>query len=193
MNLARRLLIVLLLAMVALVAIVAYRTATFSPANGSQAAAVELAPVAAIDGAVAAQRLAQAVRFRTVSHQDPSQNTLQEWDRFHAWLQSTYPAVHAAMTREVVAGHTLVYTWTGTEPALPAIVLMAHHDVVPVTPGTEQDWRHPPFDGVIADDAVWGRGAVDDKGSLIGIVRGTGGAGRGRLRAAPHRHRRQWP
>ncbi len=172
MNLVRRVLIVLLLALVALVAIVAYRTATFAPASGSRAAAVELAPAVAIDGAVAAQRLAQAVRFRTVSHQDPQDNDWTEWNRLHEWLAATYPAAHAAMSREVVAGHTLVYTWTGTDPALPAIVLMAHHDVVPVTPGTEQDWRHPPFDGVVADDAVWGRGAVDDKGSLIGLFEG---------------------
>jgi carboxypeptidase PM20D1 len=49
------------------------------------------------------------------------------------------------------------------------MLLMAHHDVVPVTPGTEGDWRHPPFDGVIADGAVWGRGTIDDKGSLVAI------------------------
>jgi carboxypeptidase PM20D1 len=46
---------------------------------------------------------------------------------------------------------------------------MAHQDVVPVTAGTEQGWRHPPFDGLIADDAVWGRGAIDDKGALVAL------------------------
>ena len=40
---------------------------------------------------------------------------------------------HAAMTRELVAGHTLVYTWRGTDLSLPPVVLMAHHDVVSVT------------------------------------------------------------
>ncbi|MFX5522294.1 M20/M25/M40 family metallo-hydrolase, partial [Acinetobacter baumannii] len=44
--------------------------------------------------------------------------------------------------------------------------------VVPVTPGTEDDWKHPPFAGVIADGAVWGRGAIDDKGSLITLFEG---------------------
>jgi carboxypeptidase PM20D1 len=46
---------------------------------------------------------------------------------------------------------------------------MAHQDVVPVTPGTEADWKRPPFAGEIAEGAVWGRGSIDDKGSLIGI------------------------
>jgi carboxypeptidase PM20D1 len=46
---------------------------------------------------------------------------------------------------------------------------MAHQDVVPVSEGTEKDWTHAPFSGEIADGAVWGRGSVDDKGSLIGL------------------------
>jgi len=115
----------------------------------------------------AADHLAQAVRFQTISHQDQAEDQPAEWDKLHAWLQTTYPQAHKAMTREVVAEHTLVYTWTGSNPALPPIVLMAHQDVVPVTPGSEGQWKHPPFEGVIEGGAVWGRGAIDDKGSLV--------------------------
>jgi len=43
-------------------------------------------------------------------------------------------------------------------------------DVVPVIPGTENDWEHPPFGGVIADGYIWGRGAMDDKGSVLAIL-----------------------
>jgi len=172
MNLIRRVSVILLVTIAALVAVVAYRTATYTPRAGEATTPVELAPAVHIDSELAAQHLAQAVRFRTVSHQDARDNDWAEWDRLHAWLAATYPAVHAAMTREIVAGHTLVYTWRGVDPSLPPIVLLAHHDVVPVTPGTEQDWTHPPFDGVIADGAVWGRGSVDDKGSLVGLFEG---------------------
>jgi carboxypeptidase PM20D1 len=107
------------------------------------------------------------VRFQTVSHQDPAEDQPAEWDKLHAWLQTTYPDAHRVMGREVVAGHALVYTWQGTDRTLAPIVLMAHQDVVPVTPGSEGAWTHPPFDGVIADGAVWGRGSIDDKGSLV--------------------------
>jgi carboxypeptidase PM20D1 len=173
MRIAVRILLALLLSLLVLAAVVAYRTVTYvPPLAAATQSPIELAPLVALDIDRAAQRLAEAIRFRTISHQDPADNDATQWDGLHAWLQATYPAVHAAMTREVVAGHTLVYTWPGTDPALPAIVLMAHHDVVPVTPGTEQDWKHPPFDGVITDDAVWGRGAIDDKGSLIGLFEG---------------------
>ena len=156
---------------VALAAVIAIRTATYeAPGAGEGAdAQVQLAAAPPVDVDRAAARLAEAVRFRTISHQDASENDAAEWDRFHAWLADTYPAAHAAMNREIVAGHTLVYTWPGSEPTRSPIVLLAHHDVVPVTPGTEPDWKHPPFAGIVADDAVWGRGAVDNKGSLIGL------------------------
>lgn len=47
---------------------------------------------------------------------------------------------------------------------------MAHMDVVPVVPGTEGQWQHAPFSGDIAGGYVWGRGAIDDKGSLVCIL-----------------------
>ena len=147
--------------------VVAWNTATFKPAGLATAEDVKLADAIEPDLAAAANRLGAAIRFKTVSNQDPAQNQLDQWTGFQAWLQTSYPAAHKAMTREIVGKATLVYTWQGSDPSLQPIILMAHQDVVPVTPGTEKDWKHPPFDGVIADGAVWGRGAVDDKGSLV--------------------------
>jgi carboxypeptidase PM20D1 len=155
-----------------LAAIVVVRTLTYKPAAGADLSQVKLAPAVAIDSAKAAEHLSQSIRFQTISNQDKADNQLAEWEKLHAWLQTTYPAAHAAMTREVVAGHTLVYTWAGSDPSLAPVVLMAHQDVVPVTPGTEDDWKYAPFDGTIAEGAVWGRGAIDDKGSLITLFEG---------------------
>ncbi len=171
MNVWRRRLSGALAIVVAVAGVVVVRTLTFEPPVAS-AAPVPLAPAPRIDVEAAARHLAEAVRIRTVSHQDAAANDPREWDRLHAWLQATYPAAHAAMTRTVVAGHTLIYTWPGRDPARPPFILMAHQDVVPVTPGTERDWHHPPFDGVIADGAVWGRGSIDDKGSLVALFEG---------------------
>jgi acetylornithine deacetylase/succinyl-diaminopimelate desuccinylase-like protein len=47
----------------------------------------------------------------------------------------------------------------GSNPERKALLAHAHLDVVPAV----GDWTHPPFEGVIADDMVWGRGAVDMK------------------------------
>jgi len=147
--------------------VAAWNTATFKPAGLASAEDIKLADAIEPDAAAAANRLGEAIRFQTVSNQDPAQNQMDQWTGFQAWLQTTYPAAHKAMQREIVGKATLLYTWPGSDKSLQPIILMAHQDVVPVTPGTEQDWKHPPFGGVVADGAVWGRGAIDDKGSLI--------------------------
>lgn len=156
-------------AVVLLVAVVLYRTATYEPPAAVDFSQVKLAPALPVDTAKAAQHLAEAVRIQTISHQDIADNDPTQWDTLRQWLVDTYPHAHAVMTREIVGPGALVYTWPGSDPSLAPIVLMAHQDVVPVTPGTEAQWKHPPFDGVIADGAVWGRGSVDDKGSLVSI------------------------
>ena len=148
---------------------VAVRTATFAPADIADGSDVQLAAAPSYDLAAAVAHLSAAAQIPTISHQDPADNQLAEWDRLHRFLAATYPATHAAMTRSILPNRTLVYHWPGSDAALAPIIVMAHQDVVPVTEGTEQDWKYPPFAGTIAEDAVWGRGTVDDKGSLIGL------------------------
>ncbi|HSA56560.1 MAG TPA: M20/M25/M40 family metallo-hydrolase, partial [Gemmatimonadaceae bacterium] len=58
--------------------------------------------------------------------------------------------------------------WPGRRPDLPAVVLMAHLDVVPVEDAPA--WTHPPFSGALAGGFVWGRGALDDKAAVIAIL-----------------------
>jgi carboxypeptidase PM20D1 len=127
-------------------------------------------PDPTIDQGTAAAHLSEAVRFRTISHQDPAQDDAAQLEGLRALLVRTYPRTHAALTREEIGSRGLLYTWTGRDPQLPPILLLAHGDVVPVAPGTEPAWTHPPFDGTLADGFVWGRGTIDDKGSLIAIL-----------------------
>lgn len=47
----------------------------------------------------------------------------------------------------------------------PNYVFLNHIDVV--DPGDQEKWKYPPFSGFIDDDAVWGRGAIDNKGMAI--------------------------
>ena len=104
--------------LVILAAVVAIRTITYKPPSAADLTHVKLAPPVAIDTAKAAEHLSQAIGFQTVSHQDKSEDQPAEWDKLHAWLQATYPAIHAATTREVISDHTLVYTWKGSDPSL---------------------------------------------------------------------------
>ena len=166
MNRAVKIIGALLLAGVAVVAV---RTATFAPKGVADASGITLAEATAFDVDAAAERLGAAVRFQTVSHQDIAENKPEEWAKLQSWLITAYPRFHAAATREIVGDRSLMYRWEGSDTAAQPIIVMAHQDVVPVTPGTEQDWKHPPFAGKIAEGAVWGRGSIDDKGSLIGL------------------------
>ncbi len=153
---------------VALGGTLAARTALFRPDAVGDGSGITVAQPPAFDTQAAAQHLSQAVQIQTVSHQDPAEDQQGEWTRLHSWLASTYPKAHAAMQRETL-GQTLLFTWPGSDPAAQPIIVMAHQDVVPVTPGTEKDWKYPPFAGTIAEGAVWGRGTIDDKGSLIAL------------------------
>ena len=47
------------------------------------------------------------------------------------------------------------------------MLLAAHQDTVPIEPA---QWQHPPFGGAVADGFIWGRGTLDDKGSLMAIL-----------------------
>src|SRR5882672_7523345 len=136
----------------------------------SQQIVVPVAARAAIDERAVAERLARAVRFRTISYETPSEESRSEVLKLHTYLAESFPNVHAALTLEIVGGYSMLYTWVGQDPRKKPILLMAHQDVVPVAPGTEKQWHADPFGGEIRDGFVWGRGAWDDKGNLMAIL-----------------------
>lgn len=159
----KRLVLLLVAAAVLLAAAVLVRTLRYT----SRQATAQPATDFRLDTTAAAQRFAGALRFKTISHQDAAQFDAAEFRRFHDYLKVSFPRVDATLGREAVGRFSLLYRWTGADTTLPPIVLMAHQDVVPVEPGTEGKWIYPPFDGRIAEGHVWGRGAMDDKGSLV--------------------------
>lgn len=162
----KKLLLALLVVLIALAGAVLYRAATFLPPEQVKLETVTYA----IDAQAVAARLSQAIQFATVSQQPPVPTDPVPFADFIAWLEKTYPAVQEKLAREILGGRTLLYKWNGKDPAGKPILLTAHYDVVPVIPGTEKDWKHRPFAGVIADGYVWGRGALDDKSAVISML-----------------------
>ncbi len=130
--------------------------------------AVSLAGHAATDSA--AQRLSQAVQIRTISQQDRNLIDYREFRRFREFLRATYPRVFGELAVETVNEHSLVIHWRGADPSLKPILFTGHYDVVPIEPGTEDDWTHPPFGGVIAGGSIHGRGTLDDKLGVMGLL-----------------------
>jgi carboxypeptidase PM20D1 len=150
--------------LVALVGVVLARTAAFTSRQGAIPPATDLPPVD--PGAV--ERLVGALQFPTVSRHEPSRVDTGAFEGLHRHLESAFPEVHRRLAREVVAGYSLLLTWEGTDRTLAPVLLLAHMDVVPAeaTPG----WSQPPFSGAAAGGAIWGRGTMDDKSSLVAIL-----------------------
>ena len=118
---------------------------------------VAAVPRIVVDDA-AISRLAGAIRLPTVSRSDGSGSDFDALAAFRRHLEASFPRVHAALAREIVNEHSLLFTWKGTDETARPILLMAHMDVVPVEPGTESSWTHGPFSGDVAEGFVWGRG-----------------------------------
>lgn len=115
-------------------------------------------------------RLRALLRFPTVSRSEGEEDA-EAFAGYRAALHELYPRVFAALEEQTVAGgRGLLLRWPGRTPG-DAAVLMAHYDVVPAD---EPGWTHPPFAGDLTgegDDArVWGRGAIDDKNAVAGIL-----------------------
>ncbi len=120
----------------------------------------------ALDGS-SAERLARMVRVKTVSSRGGSHDEA-AFREFRALLPELYPTVHRhlAISREEIGPSGLLYRWKGKSSDKPT-VLMSHYDVVPAD---EAAWSKPPFAGIIENDVLWGRGTLDTKATLCGIM-----------------------
>lgn len=128
----------------------------------------------------ATERFAKALRFPTISYDDSSQIDYAPFDSLLLYIQKNYPEVHRQLRLEVIGGHSLLYTWKGSEAQRLPMAFMAHLDVVPIEGVTEESWyrmpkpvngwKYPPFSGQIAEGNIWGRGALDDKLNVFGLL-----------------------
>lgn len=116
------------------------------------------------------KNLSKAISIPTISDDDDSLVDWSKFDEFHEFLKEAYPLIHEKLDLQLIAGQSLMYHWKSAHPEKEPIALLAHQDVVPVSPGTEGDWEHDAFSGDVADGFVWGRGALDIKNQLIGIM-----------------------
>ena len=143
-------------------AVVLIRTAMFRPKKASE---INDSPVS-FDEAAATDALAALVRCKTVSHVDPQQEDDAEFEKLIALLPTLYPRVFDVCSFQQLPDRALLLRWPGKSAKEPS-VMMAHYDVVPVD---EASWEKPPFDGVIEDGVLWGRGTLDTKVTMNGIL-----------------------
>ena len=109
---------------------------------------------------VAEEKLGAMIRIPTVSkheHEDLSQFYL-----YHKELEKLFPLIHEKLEKTVLNG-TLVYRWMGADQSKLPVLFMGHQDVVPAS---DEGWSVPAFSGVVKDGCLYGRGALDCKGTM---------------------------
>ena len=162
----KNIIIRLVLGLLILLAILLIRTLSFSP----QSVDSEQYEPVSLNASQISAHLSQAVQFQTVSKQNPAHMDYAAFTAFIDWVAVTYPEVHAELELVRINDLTLLYKWKGQNESLPPVLLSGHYDVVPVIPGTESDWAHAPYAGVVDETYIWGRGTLDDKSAVIGML-----------------------
>lgn len=110
--------------------------------------------------------LAEMVRCKTVSDTDESKEEEEEFEKFENLLKELFPNIYRVCEFQKLSKRSLLFRWKGKDSSV-SRVLMAHYDVVSV----EQSlWKKPAFDGIVENGVLWGRGTLDTKGTLNGVM-----------------------
>ena len=153
----------IILALVAiLVFVVLVRTAMFQPKRKEYVDGGDVI----IDKDAATSALQQLVQCKTVSYHDGALEDDAEFEKLIGLLPTLYPHVCETCPLTRLPDRALLFCWKGKKHDAPS-VMMAHYDVVPVE---EASWEKPPFDGIIEDGVLWGRGTLDTKVTFNGIL-----------------------
>ena len=153
---------IILLLILAFLAVLIIRAALFTP----KAEAPADSTPEAVDREKAIRDLQQLIRAKTISYRDKSLEDEAEFEKLEKLLPELFPHVYRECTFVKPGPRSLLLCWKGKSSEKPG-VLMAHYDVVPVD---ESGWDKPAFDAIIEDGVMWGRGTLDTKGTMLGVL-----------------------
>ena len=158
----------LVLGLVILLLFMGYKTLTFN-SQQIQVGTVDLVPVE--DQVI--DRFTQALTIKTISPENESDFDSLAFFQFNDYLKTSFPLADSLLEKKSFNHFSHLYQWKGSDPSLNPVILMAHLDVVPVIEENLPDWKQPPFEGKIVNDTLWGRGTIDDKIGVIGLLEAT--------------------
>ncbi len=119
-----------------------------------------------INEALAVERFQAMIRKKTVSAKDGNFDK-EEFASFLPMLKDKYPKVFDVVEAQLINEFGILLRWKGKNEKLDPVILMAHHDVVS---DEGQEWEHPAFEAEIHDGYIWGRGAIDTKCLIAGVL-----------------------
>lgn len=142
--------------------VIIIRTLAFKPHPQKEIKREEIS----VDEVAVIFALQSLIKCKTVSYHDKSLEDEAEFQKLIDLLPTLYPNVFKVCEYNELPDRALLFRWKGSESGKPT-VLMAHYDVVPVN---EDGWSKPPFEGIIEDGVLWGRGTLDTKGTFNAIL-----------------------
>lgn len=151
-----------LFAFLLFIAVILLRAAMFRPKQEAPVTSEKIA----VDRDKIIKDMVGMIQCKTVSNRDEKLVDRAEFKKFIYLLEDRFPNVHKQCSREFIGKTGILYYWKGKNEGQPSI-LMSHYDVVPVE---ESGWIKPAFEGIIENNTIWGRGTLDTKGTLCGIM-----------------------
>lgn len=112
----------------------------------------------------------RAIKIKTISPENEIDFDSIQFYQFTDFIKKTYPLVDSLLEKKTFNSFSFLYKWRGSNAGLKPIILMAHTDVVPVIEENRKNWKHDSFGGEIIKDTIWGRGTIDNKVGVIGIL-----------------------
>ena len=153
---------IIIILLIALIAVMVFNAVRFKAADNGPRTVEDVK----VNGDRAHQNLSALIKFETVSNADYDKTDKAVFAAYRAKLKELYPNVTAASEYKELGNTAMLFKIKGKSSENPS-VLMSHYDVVPVE---EDRWQHPPFCGEIIDGVLWGRGTIDTKITMVGIM-----------------------
>ncbi len=148
--------------LIVLMLVVITRTLLFTPDKKPTAVPKKIE----FDRDTAAENLRELVRCKTVSYYDKELEDDAEFEKLIALLPKLYPSVNKVCEFKQLPDRALLFRWKGKNSDT-AAVMMAHYDVVPAQ---EELWDKPPFEAILEDGVIWGRGTLDTKVTMNAVL-----------------------
>lgn len=148
--------------LVVFIIVIIERTLLFVPEKKEKEVAEEIT----LDHDKIVRDMVAMIRCKTVSNRDDSLVEWAEYEKFEAEIRKRFPKLFEVAKFEKIGKTGLLFSLKGQSSSSPS-VCMAHYDVVPVE---EEGWSKPAFEGIIENNIIWGRGTLDTKGTLCGIL-----------------------
>ena len=118
----------------------------------------------------AINRLSKFIQLKTVTYNDFSQIDMEEHRKVEGFFKENFLLCSKTLNLTKLNDFAYIFRWEGKDKSKKPVLFMAHYDVVPVQ---DEGWDFPPFSGEVKNGHILGRGTLDTKNSLLGILEST--------------------